>query len=76
MVLVEIYIRVSLSKTINPHYFIFRLYFLGIYALLSQRNFVLLVVVDGGHLFHKANEDRDCVAREVFTCVPVTQLET
>ena len=68
----EVHICVSLSPVINPHQFILRLDLLGIDSFCSQGNFVLFVVVDGGHLFHKAEEERDCVSWEMFACVSVS----
>jgi hypothetical protein len=72
MILMEVYICVSFSKVINPHHFILRLDFLGINPFCPQGNFVLLVVMDGSHLFHQAQEERNCISREVFACMSIS----
>lgn len=71
MTLVEVHVCVPLSKVVNPHHFILRLDFLGINPFCPQGNFVLLIIVDRSHLFHQAQEDGNCIVREMFACMSV-----
>lgn len=75
VILVEVYISVSFSKPIYPQHFILGLDFLGINALFSQWDLVLLIVVDGSHLLHEAQEYGNSIAREMFARVPIISLE-
>lgn len=47
------------------------MHFLGINALVAERDFVLLVVVDGRHAFDKPEEDWNCIFGEVGACISV-----
>lgn len=63
---------------LNPPHLILQILFLRwINTFLAERNFVLLIVVDGCHFLDDAEEDRDCVFGEfgarVSDCVLVDE---
>lgn len=58
VIFVEVHISVSFPPPINPKYLVFWFDLLRVHAFFSQWHFVLLVVVDRGHFFDEADEDR------------------